>query len=139
MTRWFPDGMPQPQADHEAVKFWEAAAKHELTVQRCNACGHKQLPPAPICSECRSDDLGMEQVSGRGEIYTFTILHRPVALEQPIPTIIAVVTLEGGDGVRMITNLVECEPDELEIGQAVEVAWEDMSDDLAIPRFRLVR
>ena len=52
---------------------------------------------------------------------------------------IAVVALEGAGGVRMISNIVDADPDELSIGLALEVAWEDMSDDLAIPRFRIVR
>jgi uncharacterized OB-fold protein len=63
-------------------------------------------------------------------------VHRPIAAGQPLPTIIAVVALEGGDGVRLISNLVDVDPARLRIGLPVEVVWEDMSADLAIPRFR---
>ena len=139
MTRWFPDGMPQPLADSEAVAWWEAAAEHRLVVQRCTDCAHTRLPPAPICPECRSDGSEWHEVSGRGEIYSYTVVHRPIALDQQVPFVIAVVALEGAGGVRMISNIVEADPDELSIGLALEVAWEDMSDDLAIPRFRIVR
>ncbi len=139
MTRWFPDGMPQPMADSEAVAWWEAAAEHRLVVQRCTECAHTRLPPTPICPECRSEGSEWHEVSGRGEIYSYTVVHRPIALDQQVPFVIAVVALEGAGGVRMISNIVDADPDELSIGLALEVAWEDMSDDLAIPRFRIVR
>jgi uncharacterized OB-fold protein len=76
-------------------------------------------------------------VSGRGEIYTFTIVHRPIAANQPLPTIIAVVALEDSGGLRMISTVVGADPEALAIGAPVELVWEDMSDELAIPRFRL--
>jgi uncharacterized OB-fold protein len=139
MTRWFPDGMPQPMADHEAVPWWRAAAEHRLLVQQCTDCAHMRLPPAPVCPSCRSNAADWHEISGRGEIYTFTVVHRPIAAGQQVPFIIAVVALEGAGGVRMISNVVEAEPDELRIGLPVEVAWEDMSEDLAVPRFRIVR
>ena len=136
MTRWFPNGMPQPMANKESLPFWQAAAEHKLVVQRCNQCEHMQLPPSPICSECRSDDTHFHEVSGRGEVYTYTTVHRPIAMDQKVPFVVAVITLEGAGGVRMISNIVEIEPEELEIGMPVTVAWEDMSDEMAIPRFR---
>ncbi len=138
MARWFPDGMPQPMADTEAVPWWEAAAKHKLLVQQCTQCQHTQLPPAPVCSACRADELGWLEISGKGEIYSYTVVHRPIALGQEVPFVIAVVLLEGAGGVRIITNIVEADLDALAIGLPVAVAWEDMSADLAIPRFRVV-
>jgi uncharacterized OB-fold protein len=138
MARWFPDGMPQPMADYEAVPWWRAVAEHRLTVQRCTACGHTRLPPAPICPECRSSDSEWQEVSGRGEVYTYTVVHRPIAAEQQVPFVIAVVELEGGGGVRMITNIVDAVPEDLDVGLPVEVAWEDISEDLTVPRFRII-
>ena len=138
MSRWFPDGMPQPMADKEALPWWQAAAEHRLVVQRCSDCSHLHLPPAPICPSCRSDAADWHEVSGRGELYTFTTIHRPVAANQELPFVVAVVALDGAPGVRMISNIVDCVPDELEIGMALEVVWEDMSPDLTLPRFRVV-
>ena len=134
--RWFPDAMPQPTADNETLPWWQAAAEHRLVVQRCADCGHLRHPPAPICPACRSSHSDWRELSGRGELYTYTVVHRPVALGQDVPFVVAVVALEGADGVRMISNLVETSLDALEIGMAVELVWEDMSADLAIPRFR---
>jgi len=134
--RYFPDSMPPAMATPTSLPFWQAAAEHRLIVQRCDACGHTQFPPAPICAECRSFDLGWQEVSGRGEVYTYTVVHRPVAANQTLPFVIAVIALEGSGGVRMISNLVDVDPGTVTVGMAVEVVWEDMSRDLAIPRFR---
>jgi len=137
--RFFPDGMPQPLANATALPWWQAAAEHRLVVQRCAACQHLRHPPAPICPECRSDEADWKELSGRGEVYTFTLVHRPLAAGQDLPFVVAVVSLEGGDGIRMISNLVDVAPEDLAIGMPVELVWEDMSADLAIPRFRPTR
>jgi hypothetical protein len=138
MTRYFPDGMPPPLADAITLPFWQAAAEHRLVVQRCTGCGHTRLPPAPICPECRAADSDWKALSGRGEVYTYTVVHRPLAANQKLPFVIAVIALEGGGGVRLISNLVEVEPQHVSIGMAVEVVWEDVGPELALPRFRPV-
>ena len=136
--RFFPDNMPQPLADAIALPWWEAASEHRLVVQRCSSCKVTRHPPAPICPECRSEDSDWQQVTGRGEVYTYTIVHRPIAAGQELPFVIAVIALEGSGGLRMISNLVEVEKAQSEIGLAVELVWEDMSPYLAVPRFRPV-
>jgi uncharacterized OB-fold protein len=134
--RFFPDGMPQPLADAISLPWWQAASEHRLVVQRCTACGRTRLPPAPVCPACRSADADWQQVSGRGEVYTYTVVHRPIAAGQQLPFVIAVIALEGAGGVRMISNVVGASPDAIAIGTPVELVWEDMSPDLALPRFR---
>ena len=137
--RFFPDTMPPPMADATTLPWWEAAAEHRLVVQRCTSCQHTRLPPAPICPACRSADADWKEVPGRGEVYTYTIIHRPIAADQALPYVIAVIALEGAGGVRIMSNVVEVNPDDLEVGMPVELVWEDMSEDLAVPRFRPVR
>jgi uncharacterized OB-fold protein len=134
--RFFPDAMPAPLADATTGPWWRAASEHRLVVQRCAACGHTRHPPAPVCPECRSADADWKQVSGRGEVYTYTTVHRPVAAGQALPWVIAVIALEDAGGVRILSNLVGVEPAEVEIGMPVELVWEDMSAELAVPRFR---
>ncbi len=134
--RFFPDSMPEPMSDSMTLPWWEAAAEHRLVVQRCGACGHTRLPPAPVCPECRADAAEWHEVSGRGEVYTYTIVHRPVAADQELPFVIAVIALENAGGVRMMSNLVGIDPTDIRIGMPVELVWEDMSEDLAVPRFR---
>jgi uncharacterized OB-fold protein len=134
--RFFPDGMPQPLADATSLPWWQAASEHRLVVQRCADCGRTRHPPAPVCPACRSDQSDWRELSGRGEVYTYTLVHRPIAADQSLPFAIAVVALEDSGGLRMISNLVDVAPDAIEIGMPVELVWEDMSEDLAIPRFR---
>jgi len=134
--RFFPDGMPQPMADTTTLPWWEAAAEHRLVIQRCSSCGETRLPPAPVCPSCRCEQADWQQLSGKGEVYTYTIIHRPMAADQRLPWVVAVVALDGSGGKRMISNVVDVNPDEVEIGMKVEVVWEDMSADLAVPRFR---
>jgi uncharacterized OB-fold protein len=134
--RFFPDSMPQPLADAAALPWWEAAREHRLLVQRCAACGSTRLPPAPLCSGCRSTDSEWKQVSGRGELYTYTVVHRPIAAGQALPWVIAVVALEDAGGLRMISNVVGASPEELAIGMPLELVWEDMGPELSVPRFR---
>jgi uncharacterized OB-fold protein len=134
--RFFPDGMPQPLADTTTLPFWEAAAEHRLVVQRCADCGRTRLPPSPVCAECQSDRSDWQEVSGLGEVYSFTVVHRPLAAGQSLPFVIAVISLEGSGGLRMISNIVGIDPEAVEIAMPVELVWEDMSESLAIPRFR---
>jgi uncharacterized OB-fold protein len=137
--RFFPDGMPPPMANATTLGWWEEAAEHRLVVQRCTGCSHTRFPPAPICPKCRADDAEWHEVSGQGEVYTYTIMHRPVAAEMTLPFVVAVISLEGSGGLRIISNLVNVEPSDVTIGMPVELVWEDMSADLAIPRFQPTR
>jgi len=134
--RFFPDTMPPPMADGTSLPWWEAAAEHRLVIQECGACQATRLPPAPVCPECQSHESGWREVSGAGEVYTFTRVHRPLGAGQEVPFVIAVIALEGSGGLRMISNVVGIDADSVEIGMRVEVVWEDMSAELAIPRFR---
>ena len=140
--RWFPNSMPAPMVDKHTLPFWEACGEHRLTVQRCTDCNHAQHPPAPICSACRANSFEQTEVSGQGTLYTYTAVHQPITYEEKLPFIIAVVELDvsGTDcanGVRMMTNIVDAEDNELEVGQPVELVWETMSDMVSIPRFKL--
>jgi uncharacterized OB-fold protein len=140
-TRWFPDDMPVPAASRETLGWWQAAAEHRLVVQRCEDCGHMRHPPGPICPACRSSRHGWHELSGRGTIYTYTIVHRAYlpSLADRVPYAVVAVELEGGGGTRLISNLVEADPATVHVGMAVELAWEDMGPELALPRFRPAR
>jgi uncharacterized OB-fold protein len=136
--RFFPDSMPPPMADATTLPWWNAAAEHRLVVQRCTSCKHTRHPPAPVCPECRSADSDWKEISGRGVVFSYTLVHRAIAADQTLPFVVAVIALEDSGGLRMISNVVSVNPEEVEIGMPVELVWEDMSEDLAIPRFRPV-
>jgi uncharacterized OB-fold protein len=78
-------------------------------------------------------------VSGRGRIYTFAVYRRAFhpAFKDDVPYVVAVVELE--DGPFFLSNIVECNPDEVSCGMPVEVVWEDVAEDFALPKFRRVR
>ncbi|MHB8594306.1 MAG: Zn-ribbon domain-containing OB-fold protein [Acidimicrobiales bacterium] len=138
--RFFPDEMPEPAASAETVGWWDACARHELVVQRCTACGHTRHPPGPLCPACRADGAQWAQLSGSGSVYSFTVVHQAfiAALADRVPYVVAAVELDGGGGTRMVSNVVGIDPHDVEIGMAVDVVWEDMGPELALPRFRPV-
>ena len=140
--RWFPNSMPNPMVDAHTLPWWQAAAEQRLQVQVCDACGHGKLPPAPICSECRSTKLSLKDVTGKGSLYTYTIVHQPVAMNQQLPFVIAIIELDCAgacsNSVRMMSNLVGSPAADGDIGRGVEVAWETMSEEVSIPRFRFI-
>ena len=136
--RWFPDEMPMPAANAHTMGWWEAAAAHRLVVQRCTECGRMRHPPGPVCPRCRSVASEWSAVAGTGTVYTYTVVRQAfiASLRDKIPYVVIAVELDGTDGVRMVSNLVDAEPEEVVVGMPVEVVWEDMGPELAIPRFR---
>ncbi len=137
--RWFPDSMPLPAASMDTFPWWRAAAEHRLVVQRCNNCGRYRHPPSPLCPACRNWAASFVDHPGTGRIYTFTRVHQPFLPDLALPYVIAVIDLDGLDTIRLVTNIVDADPDEVRIGAAVEVVFEDMGPDLALPRARLTR
>ena len=89
-----------------------------------------------MCPRCRSFECQWDELSGRGTIYTFTIVHQAFVpdLAEQLPYVVAVVDLEGGEGARLVTNVVDIDPTAVRIGMAVEVVWEDMGPELSLPR-----
>lgn len=141
--RWFPNSMPAPIVDAHTHPWWEACAEHRLTAQRCKQCSYTQLPPAPCCQQCNSFDFELVELNGTGTLYTYTAVHQAVSPEQVLPFIIAVVELDVSgtackNTVRLMTNIVDAKPEDLQVGKKVQVAWETMSKYVSIPRFRLV-
>ncbi|HVC71639.1 MAG TPA: Zn-ribbon domain-containing OB-fold protein [Acidimicrobiales bacterium] len=137
-TRWFPDEMPVPGVSAETSGWWEAASAHRLVVQRCRRCGRTRHPPGPLCPGCRSTATDWQELPGTGAVFTFTVVRQAfmVALADRIPYIVVAVELDEGEGVRIVSNLIESEPSDVSIGMRVEVVWEDMGPQLAVPRFR---
>lgn len=126
---------PRPEITAESRPFWEGCARHALLVQRCRGCGARQHYPRGVCAHCWSDDLEWQPASGRGRVYTFTVVHRSQArgFRDEVPFVIAWVELE--EGVQLLTNLVGCDPARVAIGQEVRVTFEDVGPGLSIPRF----
>jgi uncharacterized OB-fold protein len=128
---------PIPLPTPETRPFWEAARRHELCLQRCTACAEYLFYPRAVCPRCLGTDLEWRRVSGRGTLHTFTVVHRG-ARGFPLgpPYVLAIVEL--AEGPRLMTNLVGIAPDPaaFSIGMPVEVVFEDVTDQVTLPRFR---
>ena len=137
-TRWFPDDMPVPAANADTAGWWEACTAHRLVVQRCTRCGATRHPPGPVCPACRSTSSEWAPLPGTGTVYTLTVVRQAFlpALADRVPYVVAAIEPDGGGGARMVSNVVDCDPEAVSIGMAVEVVWEDMGPELALPRFR---
>ena len=117
-----------PTPTPETQAFWDAAAKGTLIVKRCAACGKAHHYPRPLCPFCGSDRTEWQDASGRGVIYSFSVMRRASP-----PYVIAYVTLD--EGPTIMTGLVDCDFDALRIGQPVRVAWTPTDGGPPVPMF----
>jgi hypothetical protein len=127
---------PLPRLDEESKGYWEACRRHELYVQRCRACGLQRHYPRALCPACLSQDTEWRLCAGTGTVYTFTVTHQNQApgFRDELPYVMAYVELD--EGPRLLTNIVGCPPEAVHIGMRVEVVFEDVTEEIAVPRFR---
>lgn len=130
-------GRPLPQVTAENEFFWTSGADGKLRLQVCQACDSLIHPPAPVCRYCRSLDVGVRAVSGKATLAGFTVNERFSLPGLPAPYVIAQVAIAEDPRVRLTTNLVDCDTDRLELGQPVEVVFEQV-EDVWFPLFRPV-
>jgi len=128
---------PQPVPTAETAHYWRAALHGRLEIQHCRDCARHQFYPRPFCTRCLSDQIEWVQASGRGRIYTYTVCHvagHP-AFEARVPYAIGMVELD--EGVRMLAGIVDSDLARLAVGTRVQVCFERISDEIALPMFRL--
>jgi uncharacterized OB-fold protein len=125
-----------PTIDEESRPFWDAARERRFLIVRCNACGEAHHYPRPFCPTCWSDDVSWETASGRGTLYTYSTVYMNdlPPFGERVPYVAAAVDLE--EGPRVLTNIVGCEPADLEIGMAVEVDYRELTPEITVPVFR---
>jgi uncharacterized protein len=134
MTLLRPQTGPVPHAASQiSLPFWQGCRSGELRYQRCEACGLSNFPPTEQCRQCLSAELRWKQSSGLGEIYTWTVVRRPVTAEFEPPYAPAIVTLD--EGYQMLTNIVGVAPDDLAIGMRVQVQFHAVGPDVTLPYF----
>ena len=127
---------PLPDADRELGPFFAAAKAHRLVVQRCDGCGALRFPPRELCSQCLATGATWVPVSGRGEIFSYNVMHQIYhpAFATEVPYAIVVVKL--AEGPKITSNLVDCPTDQIRIGMPVEVVFEEASPEITLPKFR---
>ena len=123
-----------PRLGGAAEFFWTSGADGQLRFLRCQSCGYYVHPPSPICPVDLSKDLAPEPVSGRGTVHTFTVNHQSWIPGYEPPYAVAIVELEEQEGLRLMTNVVGCPPDDVHIGMPVRVTFEH-HDDVWLPLF----
>ncbi len=127
---------PRPTMTEYSRPYWEAARQHRLTYQRCRTCGSIQFPFQSLCRSCQGNDLAQDVSSGRGTVYTFSTVYRAAseAFKADLPYTVALVEL--AEGYMMLSNIVEIEPEDVAIGLPVEVLFEDLDEEISLPKFR---
>ena len=120
--------IPAPQASQETQPFWDGAAKGQLLIKKCRACGESHYYPRPLCPFCGSDATEWQTSTGAGTLYSYSVMRRA-----EIPYAIAYVTLD--EGPTMMTNLVDCDFDRLRIGQRVRLVFTPTDGGAPVPTF----
>ncbi len=121
-----PSPRPGPVTDEDSGNFWMGVRRHELLLQRCDACGAVRFPPGPRCLECASDAATLEPSSGAGTVYSWIRVERPVGSIRPEEVPLAFVTVELDEGPRMVGRWAD--GGEVAIGERAGVLFMDWSD-----------
>lgn len=123
--------IPAPRALPESRAFWTAADEGRLLVKTCTDCGRPHFYPRDICPHCMSDRTEWLQAAGTGQVYSFSTMGKGEAAYT-----LAFVTLD--EGVTLMTNLVDCDPAAVRIGQRVRVVFQPSDGGHAVPMFTTV-
>ncbi len=115
--------------------YWEGARRGELLLQRCTVCSTLWHPPLPRCPSCHSDAVAWVPASGRGRVYTYTVVYHAthVAMKDRVPYISALIQLD--EGPRILTNLRNCAEEDVRVDMPVRVLFEPLTDEITLPQF----
>lgn len=129
---------PLPDTSDGSQPFWEACRRHELVVQECDICGHRRWPIGPVCTMCLSPESTWVRVSGTGEVWSWIVYHQAFnqAFADDVPYNVALIRMD--EGHTMISNIVDVGSSDIRVGQRVEVVFDDVNDEISIPRFSVV-
>jgi uncharacterized protein len=128
--------LPLPHGGGRSTEFYGFCRDHELRFQRCTACGAWRHIPRDMCAKCGSFDWEWARSSGKGKLFSWTTAMQPMMpqFKDLIPYSPVIVELE--EGVRMVTWITNAKPDELKLGMPVEVAFDDVTPNVTLPKFR---
>ena len=118
--------------------YWEGAKAGKVLIQKCTMCGMLQFYPRAYCLTCLNESMTWIEAAGGGEIYTFTINHRPANeyMKDKLPYAVAAIDLD--EGVRMLANIVESDIRQIKCGTRVQFVFEKVSEEITLPQFKLV-
>jgi uncharacterized OB-fold protein len=124
-----------PYGDEWTQPFWDAAKEEVLTAPRCTNCQAFRLPPSRFCPHCRHREMEFVRLPGTGTVFSFIVVRHPLnpQMSEYVPYMPAVVDPDGAHGCRFVSNVVDCEPEDVAIGMPVRVVWHHVSDTLTLP------
>jgi uncharacterized OB-fold protein len=131
---------PLPQADPTTAPYWESLKAHAMKIQKDNDTGKFFFYPRGLSPFSLSGNISWEPVSGKGKVYAFTIVHlnRAPGFADELPYVVALIELD--EGVRLMSNLIDvpADPAQVKIGMPVELVYDDVTDEVTLPKFRPV-
>lgn len=129
---------PIPYPDDVTGGYWAAARDHRLAIQYCATCERFIHLPVLTCPGCDSEDLGYRDVSGRGTLYSYTVMYDVPApgFADMVPYVCGVVELEEQERLLLLANIIGSSPDAMHVGLPVEVTFEALTADITLPQFR---
>ena len=135
---YFPDNMPRPTPNMDDAGFWEGCRRQRLLFQCCGECNAPRHPPTPVCPRCHSTNMSWTEARGDGEVYSYNVIHHAShpAVRERLPYVGAVITFSDVPGVRLISNVTDCDPSSVHIGMKVALWWDDIGEGMFAPRFR---
>lgn len=127
---------PLPKPSHWSNPFWYGCKNKKLLIQKCENCKKHIFYPKLFCPFCLSTDLRWIESTGKGKIYTFTIIYsyQPTEFSEDIPYVVAVIELD--EGVKMMSNIVGCPPEDVRCDMDVEVVFDDVTQEVTLPKFK---
>ena len=128
------EGRPLPIPTELSAPHWDGTRQHRLMVQHCTGCGAYVFIPRRACPQCLAEPLEWVESSGKGVIYSYTIIHRPPHPSFEPPYCAAIIELE--EGWHMLSNIVGSDPGAIAVGQPVAVHYLDL-DEVTLPVFRI--
>jgi uncharacterized OB-fold protein len=128
---------PLPVLNKDNRPFWEGCKAHRLLMQQCGECGHVRFPINTVCPRCLSPTFDWKHLSGRGSVFSYVVFHQVYnkAFAADAPYNVALVQLD--EGPRMYSNVVGVANDQVKVGDRLEVVFDDVTDEVSIPRFQL--
>jgi hypothetical protein len=130
MTKFF-----EPPISDGAIQFWDATRERRLVLPWCAACEHPFWYPREVCPRCLGGPVEWREASGSGEVHAVSVQHRPGPMRDPAAGPYAVALVDLAEGVRIMTNIVGCEPDAATVGMAVRVTWQPLADGRHLAQF----
>jgi len=131
---------PSPIPDFDAEEFWAGCNRGDLMMQRCAACGKFRWLPRAMCPFCNSLEREWVKVSGRGKVYSYTVITHPVhpAAVSRVPYNVAQVQLDEDPDLILVTNLVGVSNEDIRIDTPVQVVFEEHEPGVKLPKFKPV-